>query len=63
MQIELSTHEHELLLKVLSSYRGDLREEIYKTEVTAFKHDLKAEQELLEGLLERLKEAGAAPAR
>ncbi|HZQ91529.1 MAG TPA: hypothetical protein VFA60_07035 [Terriglobales bacterium] len=54
MQLELSSEEQALLLRILKDYRGTLRQEIYRTEAGPFKHDLKLEEELLERLVARL---------
>jgi hypothetical protein len=56
VQLELSSEEQALLLKILKDYRGTLRQEIYRTEASPFKHDLKIEEELLDRLLARLGE-------
>ena len=43
-----------LLEKIVSRYYGDLREEIYKTDTSTFKAELKKEEEVVATLLQRL---------
>lgn len=54
MQLELSKEEQDLLLEVLEQHQRDLKEEIYKTEDTDFKAQLKARELLLARLLGKL---------
>jgi hypothetical protein len=54
MQIDLSPEEVALLREILRSSYDDLREEIYKTEDTDFKRDLKSREQALEALLAKL---------
>jgi hypothetical protein len=54
MQLEISDREGAILADVLSSFLGDLRAEIYKTEAASYKADLKAREAVLVSLLERL---------
>lgn len=60
MQLELSAEERDLLVDLLSERLGGLRAEIYRTEAFDFKQELKVREELLNALLERLGERGAA---
>ena len=54
MQIELSSEELVFLAELLRRDYQELREEIYKTEDTRFKADLRAREKFIESLLERL---------
>lgn len=55
MKIDLSDREVKLLTRILDQYYRTLREEIYKTETYQVKDQLKDEESLVEGLLERLR--------
>ena len=59
MQIDLSSEELFLLAELLRRDYQELREEIYKTENSRFKADLRAKEKLIASLLERL---GSLPA-
>jgi len=59
MQIDLSSEELSLLAELLRRDYQELREEIYKTEDSRFKADLRAKEKLIASLLERL---GSLPA-
>ena len=59
MQLELSEAEREVLEDVLRRALGDLREEIYKTEVAEYKAGLKEREALIQALLSRV---GTSPA-
>ncbi len=54
MMLEFSPQELVLLQRVARQYYMTLREEIYHTESSAFKKNLKDEEVLLERLLEKL---------
>jgi hypothetical protein len=54
MSLELNERERAFLYDLLVQARGNLREEIYKTEDRAFKESLKEDERTLEGLLARL---------
>jgi hypothetical protein len=52
--IQLSEGEHSLALEILEQYLRDLKEEIYKTENTDYKAWLRARQDTLLLLLQKL---------
>jgi hypothetical protein len=54
MQIDISAAEAAVLAEVLDSALGDLREEIYKSEVAEYKARLKEREAVLTSLLQRL---------
>ncbi len=54
MSIELSDEERDVLKKVLTTYLGNLREEIYKTESHMFKPPLKREEEVIKAIMRGL---------
>lgn len=54
MQLTISHEECSLLVSILTTYRANLRAEIYRTEGTDFKKQLKREEELLDRLLSEL---------
>ena len=54
MQLNISNEECSLLASILTTYRSNLRAEIYRTEGTEFKKQLKREEELLDRLLNEL---------
>ena len=54
MLLHISQPEHELLQEVLAVALGNLREEIYKTEVAEYQRMLKQRESLLTGLVVRL---------
>ena len=60
MQIDLSSEELFLLAELLRRDYQELREEIYKTEDSRFKADLRAKEKLIASLLERLGSLSAA---
>ncbi|HLC25690.1 MAG TPA: hypothetical protein VJM80_02860 [bacterium] len=59
MELILGPQEQKLLLEILESYLGDLREEVYKTETFRFKEDLKARETLLRSLIEKIQKLPA----
>jgi len=60
MQIDLSVEELKLLAELLRREYQELREEIYKTEDTRFKADLRAKEKLIESLLAKLEPSSVA---
>jgi hypothetical protein len=54
MQLDLSAEDAAVLVDVLDSALGDLREEIYKAEVADYKVTLKAREAIIVNLLSRL---------
>ncbi len=59
MQLDLSTAEAAVVADVLDSALGELREEIYKSEVADYKASLKEREAVLQSVLQRL---GGRPA-
>jgi hypothetical protein len=55
MQLEIRGEEKVLLADILDSAFRDLKEEINKTEAHEFKQQLKVREELLAGLLDRIR--------
>ena len=55
MQFEMRAEEQVLLADILDSAYRDLKEEINKTEAHEFKKQLKVREELLVGLLDRVR--------
>ena len=51
MQVDLSHQEFDFLGELLEYGNANLREEVYKTEATDWKHALKDREHLLAGLL------------
>jgi len=60
MQIALSSEEHTLLAELLRRDYQELREEIYKTEDSRFKTNLRVKQKLIESLLAKFEPCGVA---
>jgi len=60
MQIDLSSEELTLLAELLRRDYQELREEIYKTEDSRFKADLRTREKLIESLLAKLEPSGVA---
>jgi hypothetical protein len=54
MQIDLSADENAVVTDILKSALGELREEIYKAEVTEYKDALKQRESVLTAVLARL---------
>jgi len=54
MHIDLTADEAAVVTEVLDSALGDLREQIYKAEVTEYKDTLKQRETVLKGLISRL---------
>ena len=59
MQIDLSDAEWDTLRLVLRDYLPQLRREVARTEVLAFRHEMVKRQEVCEHLLDLLEEAKA----
>ena len=59
MQLDLSAAEAAVIADVLDTALGELREEIYKSEVAEYKASLKERETVLTSVLQRL---GARPA-
>jgi len=54
MQMSLSDDEAALLARVVKEYYSSLRAEIYKTDTFDVKNDLKREESILKGILDKL---------
>lgn len=54
MRIELSQEELDLLRELLARANADLREEVYRTEAAEWKRALKAQERVLQTLIEKL---------
>jgi len=54
MQIDLKDNETSILREMLRDYLPELRREVARTDVKAFRHELVLRQELCERLLSRL---------
>jgi hypothetical protein len=61
MQLEISADEAAVLTDVLESALGDLREQVYKSEVAEYKANLKRREALIAGVLGRVRATQAAP--
>jgi hypothetical protein len=59
MELTITDDQQTLLVSVLQDVLGEVREEIYKSEVANYRDQLKGKEELLRGILTAL---GAAPA-
>jgi hypothetical protein len=57
VQLELTPEAARVLEEILDRALGDLREEIYKSEVAEYKVGLKSREVIIEALLQRLKAA------
>ena len=55
MQLSLGSDEAEVLEEILTSALGDLREQVYKSEVAEYKAALKQREAIVTGLLERIR--------
>ena len=60
MQLDLNPEESAVLVDALGKALGDLREEIYKSEVAEYKAALKQREAVLTGLIARLAERPAS---
>jgi hypothetical protein len=54
MQIDLTADETAVVTEILENARGEVREQIYKSEVSEYKDALRQREVLLTGLLTRL---------
>jgi hypothetical protein len=54
MHIDLTADETAVVTEILDSALGELREQIYKAEVTEYKDALRQRETILTGLLARL---------
>jgi hypothetical protein len=59
MQLEINRQELETLEELLRRSLGDVREEVYKAEVSDYKAGLKAREAVVTALLERVQAARA----
>ena len=55
MQLEISAEEAAVLTGVLESALGDVREQVYKAEVTEYKEGLRQRERIITGLLDRVR--------
>jgi hypothetical protein len=55
MQLDITPAEAQVLEEVLARALGDLREEIYKSEVTDYKAALKQREVIIQSLLQQLR--------
>ena len=55
MHIELTEAELDLLRELLKRANADLREEVYRTEAADWKRALKAQERVLQALLDKLR--------
>ncbi len=55
MQLSLGSDEAEVLEEILTSALGDLREQVYKSEVAEYKAALRQREAIVTGLLERIR--------
>ncbi|MDZ7267709.1 MAG: hypothetical protein ONB48_16190 [candidate division KSB1 bacterium] len=62
MTLELSVKELELLQRIVQQYFMNLREEIYHTDSSLFKDDLKVEKAQIEAMLNKIATAVRAAA-
>jgi hypothetical protein len=57
--LELSNEEKDTLIDVLESYISDLRMEMADTDSSFFREELRNKREVLDNILDRLKNLGA----
>lgn len=62
MNVALNDAERELLLRVLDDELARLKSEIYRTETWDYKEQLKSREDLLVGMIDRLRDAGESEA-
>jgi hypothetical protein len=55
MQLDVTPAEAQVLEEILTRALGDLREEIYKSEVADYKAALKQREVIIQSLLQRLR--------
>lgn len=60
MSIQFNQKELDLILEILRSRLGTLREEIYHAEAPAFKDDLKQKKEVLQAVIGKIEGAQGA---
>jgi hypothetical protein len=60
MTLELTPEQLDVLLRILTEYRGSLRSEIYRTEDGGYKRDLKHEEDLIDELFRRIQARAVA---
>jgi hypothetical protein len=60
MELTLDTKDTEVLKQVLDSYLPQLREEVFKTENFELRQALKAREEVVKSLIERVNRLAAA---
>lgn len=60
MQLDISPQEYDLIVEVLQSYMQDLRSEIYSTDTSAYKHELKQRESVLDSFLRKLRNLNLA---
>lgn len=61
MELTLNNDEQSLLVSILQETLGDVREQVYKSEIGAYHDDLKQKEALIRGLLGRLGAPAPAP--
>ena len=54
MDLTVSDDEQTLLVSILRQTLGDVREQVYKSELTDYREELKQKEVLIRGLLTRL---------
>jgi hypothetical protein len=54
MQLDLSNEEANIIAEVLDTALGELREQVYKSEVADYKAALKSRESVISGVLQRL---------
>lgn len=59
MELSLSDEQRTLLVSILEETLGEVREEVYKSEVSAYRDNLRRKEDLIRDLMTRL---GASPA-
>lgn len=57
MTIELDSEERDILIHLLDREISDLGPEVRRTRTSDYRAELKAEKQMLKGLLERLRES------
>ncbi len=56
--LELTPAERDLILDILTNYLSDFRMEISQTDTPDYRTQLKAQEEMLKRVLEKLQQAG-----
>lgn len=62
MNLALNDAERELLLRVLDDELARLKSEIYRTDTWEYKEQLKSREDLLVGMIDRLRDAEGSEA-